>query len=104
MNIITFAHGYAARAFAARAEADKAGRDPVTLSERLVDMRERAETAEAQNAKLKAALRDAACWFEEYAYLHKQKSTPGGDAKSAINQARARLLRAVLAEREENGE
>lgn len=129
------------RAFAARAEADKAGRDPVKLGEWLVEMTERARKTEAHAAALEAevagvreraenalrerdqaiaqvgieargrgraeaeidrlqkALVDAASWFEEYAYLHEQKGTPDGDAKAKINQARARLLRAALAEK-----
>ncbi len=64
----------------------------------------RAEKAEAQNAKLREALRDAACWFEEDAYTHSLRETSDGDAKATINEARARVLRAALDECKETGD
>ena len=64
---------------------------------------DRIKAAEAQNAKLKEALREAAGWFEDYAFLHKQKNTQDGDVKASVNQTKAKLLRAVLAETEGNG-
>ena len=97
------------RAFAARAEAGKAFGDPVTLGERLVDMRERAEKAEAQNAKLKEALLPFARFGEILGPPSDEGFDiliyePAGYPELKIAGNDCRRARAVLAECEGNGE
>jgi alkylation response protein AidB-like acyl-CoA dehydrogenase len=64
----------------------------------------RAEAAEAQNAKLKEALDTAAWQFEDNASRLEMEETKSGDKQALVNRARARVLRAVLAECEGNSD
>jgi predicted nucleic acid-binding Zn-ribbon protein len=74
------------------------------LPAKLREAQERAEKAEAQNAKLKEALDRAVWWFEDNASRLEMEETKFADQKALVNRARARVLRAALAETEGNGQ
>lgn len=93
-------------AIAARKPCDPADPCPVaqdlasenrTLDGLLAEATERAKDAEARSERMRAALHQAAVWFQEYADGHRVK---GDSMKAARNQGRADACCAALAEQE----